>query len=229
MISDNIKRIKKELAESALSVGRNPEDVFLLAVTKTHPVSLIKEAYDAGLREFGENRVQELTEKVDQLPEDVKWHLIGSLQTNKVKYIIDKVSMIQSLDRFSLAKEIQKQAEKKDVDKIDVLLQVNISGEDTKSGMSPDSVGSFIKTLNDFVRLNIRGLMTIATNTDDVAVIESDFRKMYSLFCSIREEFSFSQFDILSMGMSHDFDEAVKCGSTMVRIGSSIFGERENK
>lgn len=226
MIRDRIHEVLSNIERCARLAGRDPKDITLVAVTKTKPVSAIREAYDAGLRIFGENRVQEYLEKKDELPADVKWNLIGRLQTNKVKYIINNIWMLHSLDRLPLAEEIQKQCEKGDCT-IEALLQVNVAGEDTKTGFSPEEVMGAAETIAKMRRIKISGLMTIAPYTEDKDFLRKIFAKTKKLYDEIADE-KFEGFDlkVLSMGMTNDYCEAVLEGANMLRIGSAIFGDR---
>lgn len=203
-----------------------PDCVTLVAVSKTHPVSAIREAYDAGLRVFGESRPQELCEKYEALPHDIEWHMIGHLQTNKVRQIVPFVRLIHSVDSARLAEAIQREAARCDR-VVDILLEVRIAREQTKSGWEMDALMNYVGTAPFALMPNVRvrGLMGIATNTDDGEAIRSDFRTLKRDFDTLQPNFG-PHFDILSMGMSHDYPIAVECGSTMVRIGSLIFGER---
>jgi pyridoxal phosphate enzyme (YggS family) len=219
-IRDNILNLKKETDEY---------NVMLVAVSKTKPAEDIQQAYDAGQRVFGENQVQELVEKYEQLPKDIQWHLIGHLQTNKVKYIAPFISLIESVDSLKLLHEINKQAEKnKRV--IDCLLQVYIADEDTKFGLGYDELIELLRS-DEFAALkNIRivGLMGIATNTDNEKQIKDEFYELSTLFDGIKLSFfkDDDEFKEISMGMSSDYKLAMEQGSTMVRVGSTIFGER---
>jgi len=190
----------------------------LIAVSKTHPPSLVQEAYDAGQRIFGENKVQEMVSKYEVLPRDIQWHLIGHLQTNKVKYIAEWVSLIHSVDSVKLAEEIDKQG-RKSGRIIPVLLQVHIAQEETKFGFDKEELFRFLKE-NDLKNIEIRGLMGMASNTDDVNQVRKEFRGLKSLFDQI------GNLKELSMGMSSDYKIAMEEGSTMVRIGTAIFGKR---
>lgn len=219
-ISQNIKRLKDEL----------PEGVTLVAVSKFHPVEALQEAYDAGQRVFGESRAQELTGKVKVLPKDIEWHFIGPLQTNKVKEIAPYISMIQSVDSEKLLHEIEKQAARHERI-IRVLLEIHIAKEEAKHGFSADECCALLKDkgLEAMTHVQICGLMGMATNTDDMKRVEEEFHGLHDLFEELKN-ISFKDqdsFKILSMGMSHDYHEAVKEGTTMVRVGTSIFGERE--
>lgn len=207
--------------------GTLPEDVTLVAVSKTHPAEMIREAYDAGHRIFGESRPQELRAKYEELPKDIEWHMIGHLQTNKVKYIAPFVALIHSVDSQRLAEAIQREAAKCGRT-IDILLEIHVAQEETKSGWDMDELMRYVRTA-PFVRmpnLCVRGVMGIATNTDDMKVVERDFRELKRCADLLRPYFG-ARFGILSMGMSHDYPVAVACGATMVRVGSLIFGERD--
>lgn len=204
-----------------------PDGVTLVAVSKTHPAELIEEAYRAGQRIFGESRPQELKSKYETLPKDIEWHMIGHLQTNKVKYIAPFVSLIHSADSARLLETIDKEAAKC-FRTIDCLLEIHVADEESKSGWEIEELRSYISSGALFLLKNIRirGIMGIATNTDDEAIIRRDFE----LLAAYKKEFAAvfgDKFDTLSMGMSDDYPLAVACGSTMVRIGSSIFGERD--
>ncbi|MGI9551530.1 MAG: YggS family pyridoxal phosphate-dependent enzyme [Aurantibacter sp.] len=217
-IGENINDIKKGL----------PKNVTLVAVTKTKPAQVIMEAYDAGQRIFGENKVQEMVEKWPTMPKDIEWHMIGHLQRNKVKYMAEFVSMVHGVDSFRLLKEIDKQAAKLDR-VIDCLLQVHIAQEDTKFGLDENELHEII-TSEDFKNLrNIRivGLMGMATFTDDMVQIRKEFKYLKSVFDGLKR--SLPDISVLSMGMSGDYQIAIEEGSTMVRIGSSIFGARRNQ
>ena len=204
-----------------------PEDVTLVAVSKTHPVEAIREAYDAGHRVFGESRPQELREKYEALPQDIEWHMIGHLQTNKIKYIAPFVSLIHSVDSARLAEAIQREAAKCGRT-IEILLEIHVADEETKSGWEIGELMRYVGTA-PFARMPdvcVRGVMGIATNTDDWEVIRRDFRELKRCFDLLQPNFG-ARFNILSMGMSHDYPIAVECGSTMGRVGSLIFGERD--
>ncbi|WP_121809645.1 YggS family pyridoxal phosphate-dependent enzyme [Mucilaginibacter kameinonensis] len=219
-IADNIKSLKKET---------EADKVILLAVSKTKPVTDIQEAYDAGQRLFGENLVQEMVEKHDQLPKDIEWHLIGHLQTNKVKYIAPFVSMIQSVDSLKLLQEINKHAEKAGR-VIDCLLQIYIADEETKYGLGFDEAIELLRSeeFTTLKNIRIRGLMGIATNTDNEKQIKEEYYELNTFFEGIKVSYFRKEesFDILSMGMSSDYKLAIEQGSNMVRLGSTIFGGR---
>ncbi len=208
-----------------------PETVKLIAVSKTHPVAAVQEAYDGGQRIFGENKVQEMAEKYDLLPKDIQWHLIGHLQTNKVKYIAPFVAMIHSIDSIKLLKEVDKRAKQNDR-VIDCLLQVYIADEETKFGLLPSETRELLVS-DEFATLkNVRivGLMAMATFTEDLSQIELEFASLKKLFEELSSSIEHSeqwQPKEISMGMSSDYELAIKHGSTLVRIGSSIFGARD--
>ncbi|MBQ6938480.1 MAG: YggS family pyridoxal phosphate-dependent enzyme [Muribaculaceae bacterium] len=204
--------------------------VQLVAVSKFHPAETIREAYDAGHRCFGESRAQELQQKYDQLPHDIEWHFIGHLQTNKVKYIIPYVAMIHSVDSPRILDEIERQAAR--VDRVvDCLLEVHVAQEETKFGFSPDECVKFLASLvaDTYPHIRFRGIMGMASNTDDEAQVRAEFAQLKQLFDTVRGGVMAgnNQFDTLSMGMSLDYRMAIEQGSTMVRIGTTIFGERE--
>ena len=226
-IESNIKKIKDEIASICNDCGRNPEDVNLMAVTKTVDVDAVLEAIEAGITDVGENKPQELARKYEVIGDKVNWHLIGTLQTNKVKYIIDKVTMIHSLDREALCEEIKKRAEK--IDRvIDCLVQVNISKEETKHGLYKDDVVEFIKMVSEkYKNIRIRGLMTMAPFTENEDEVREVFRSLKNLSLDIDKlNIPNVSMKYLSMGMSNDYKIAVEEGSTIVRVGTSIFGER---
>lgn len=198
----------------------------IIAVTKTVDIQIIKKSIELGVTDIGENRVQELEKKIDILQNDVKYHMIGHLQTNKVKYIIDKVNLIHSLDRISLAKELDKQAKKYNLN-IDTLIQVNVAQEESKFGLSVEEVIPFIEKVLNFSNINIKGLMTIAPFTEDETFLRGIFRKMKRLQRDIENKnYKEVSLDYMSMGMTNDYKIAIEEGSNMVRIGTGIFGKR---
>ena len=204
-----------------------PEGVSLVAVSKFHPAERLMEAYEAGQRIFGENRPQEMAAKAEQLPKDVEWHMIGHLQTNKVKLIVPFVSMISSVDSERLVAEIERQAARCGRT-IDILLEVHVAQEETKSGWDVDELRQYIASgvLDTMEHIRVRGVMTIATNTDDETIIRRDFQTIRDVFEELKPHFD-NHFDTLSIGMSDDYPIALEYGSTMVRIGTAIFGARE--
>ncbi len=205
-----------------------PEHVTLVAVSKTKPVSDLMEAYDAGQRIFGENKIQEMVEKEAQMPKDIKWHMIGHVQRNKVKYMAEFVSLIHGVDNFKLLKEIDKQANKHDRT-IDCLLQIKIADEDSKFGMSSKDVLDILQSqeFSELKNICIVGVMGMATFTDDEQQIKHEFNRLRFIFEELKDlETENCNLKIISMGMSGDYQIAIECGSTMIRLGSSIFGER---
>ena len=203
-----------------------PQGVKLVAVSKFHPVEALMEAYEAGQRIFGESRVQELTVKHDALPKDIEWQMIGHLQTNKVRQIVPFVSLIQSVDSVRLAECINREAER--IGRVvDILLEIHVAQEESKTGWKYDELVEYLHS-EEFAALNnirVRGVMGMATNTEDEVIIRADFEQLANHFNQLKPLFG-EEFDTLSMGMSDDYELAIECGSTMVRIGSSIFGVR---
>jgi pyridoxal phosphate enzyme (YggS family) len=195
----------------------------LIAVSKTRSIEQITEAYNQGQKKFGENRVHEIVEKYNNLPKDIEWHMIGHLQKNKVKHISKFISLIHSLDRLSLAKEIDKNA-KKENRSIDCLIQIKISNDESKYGLNPEQLDSFYTDLKEFENINTIGLMAMATFTKDQNLIADEFKKMENLFKEMKT--IDSNFKILSIGMSDDYQLAINNGSNMIRVGSKIFGQR---
>ncbi|CEH35469.1 YggS family pyridoxal phosphate-dependent enzyme [Romboutsia lituseburensis] len=226
-IKENLNYIRNNIKKSTEKSSRKENDVMLLAVTKTVDVDAIQEVIDNGITNVGENKPQELARKYDVLGDKVNWHLIGSLQTNKVKYIIDKVYMIHSLDREVLCEEIQKRAEKINRT-INCLVQVNISKEESKHGLDKEDVLSFIENVSKkYKNIRIRGLMTMAPFTEDEKTVRSVFKGLKDLSINIEQKnIPNVSMEYLSMGMSNDYEIAIEEGSTIVRVGTSIFGER---
>ncbi len=224
-IRENYEKITANIASACASSGRKESDVKLIAVTKTRTVQEINEAISLGIGDIGENRVQELMSKYDSLDKSAAVHLIGQLQTNKVKYIIDKVSLVHSLDRISLAEQLDKEAQKKRNAPMDVLVEINIGAEETKSGIFSSELAEFLDNLAKFMYINPVGLMTVAPA--DATEYEQNiyFEKMRTLLCTGQAVFG-KGFKELSMGMSRDYTVAIRQGATMVRLGTSLFGER---
>ena len=204
-----------------------PEGVRLVAVSKTHPAEAIEAAYAAGQRAFGESRPQEMRQKYELLPKDIEWHMIGHLQTNKIKYIAPFVALVESVDSARLCEALQKEAAKCGR-VLDILLELHVAREETKTGWAPEELMAYVASgaFAEFPNLRVRGVMGIASNTDDEAVVRGDFEALKAAFDALKPAFDAS-FDTLSMGMSDDYPLAVACGSTSVRVGSLIFGERD--
>jgi len=222
----NIELVRSRIRDAALRAGRSPDDILLVGVTKTVEPEIMRAAFDLGLAEFGENRVQEFIRKADIIGRECRWHFIGRLQTNKVKYLDHRVSLIHSLDREELAVALQARGEK--IGKVwDVLVQVNVSGEDTKAGVSPKDLKDFVRTVAKLGNIHIRGLMTIAPYAENPEDVRWVFRELSKLAVDMqRERIENMNMDFLSMGMSNDFEVAIEEGASIVRIGSAIFGER---
>ena len=225
-IEERLKEVERKITAAAERSGRKREDITLIAVTKTHPAEMMNEAIKSGVTDIGENKPQEVRDKFnDVLP--VKWHLIGHLQTNKVKYVIDKVCLIHSVDSVHLMDEIERQAEKHNL-VMDILIQVNISGEATKSGISKDEVEELLVHAGKLNHVRVKGLMTIAPKTDNSVTNILHFDNIRQLFVDIQQKtYDNVNMNYLSMGMSGDFETAIEHGSNMVRIGSAIFGQRD--
>lgn len=226
MIKDNLNKIQEDI-DKALKNSKYSQDVTLVAVSKTHTASDILAAYDSGIRDFGENKVQELLSKVDVLPQDIRWHLIGHLQTNKVKSIIGKVYLIHSVDSIKLAQIIENYAAKANVT-VNILIQVNISHEESKFGIDRSELADMLWQISAMHHINVLGLMTIAPETDNAENCRHVFQELKELSIDIDSmNIDNIRMQILSMGMSGDFKVAIEEGSTMVRIGTSIFGARQ--
>ena len=226
MLVNNYNEVLNEVNLSCEKVGRAKDDVTLIAVSKTKPASDIQTLYDYGVRDFGENKVQELTSKYEELPKDIRWHLIGHLQTNKVKYIVDKVYLIHSVDSVKLAMEIEKEAAKKDII-VNILVQVNVANEDTKFGLDNSEVTNIVEEIAKLPHICIKGLMTIAPFVDDGEENRKYFNELKQLSVDIKaKNIDNVCMDMLSMGMSGDYTTAIEEGATLVRVGTSIFGVR---
>lgn len=223
-IKNNLEIINNKIKKSALKVNRNPEEIKLVAVTKTATIEQIKEAINAGVKIIGENKVQEAKEKYQILTADTEWHLVGHLQTNKVKYAIEIFDCIQTVDSIKLAKEIDKRSLQFGKT-TNVLVEVNVSGEESKYGIKPEEVEPFLKEISEFYRIRVRGLMTIAPIEEDKEKVRPYFRKLRELSKEIKSKnIKNVKMDYLSMGMTDDFEVAIEEGANMVRIGRGIFG-----
>ena len=226
MIKDNINEVRNNIKLACERVGRDFNEVTLISVTKTKPVADLVEAYDAGERQFGENKVQEIMDKYDQLPNDVIWHMIGHLQRNKVKYIVDKVALIHSVDSYRLAEAISQEAIKKDC-QVNILIEVNVAEEESKFGIKTDETISLVKNISMLPNIHIKGLMTIAPYVENPEDNRNVFKALKKLSVDIdNQNIDNISMDVLSMGMTNDYMVAVEEGATMVRVGTGIFGAR---
>ncbi len=226
MLKDQLQEVEKRIQAACDRAGRKREEVTLIAVSKTKPVETLQEAYDLGVRIFGENKVQELTAKYEALPKDIHWHMIGHLQTNKVKYIIDKAELIHSVDSLKLAETIEKEAAKHDLI-ADILVEVNVAEEESKFGMKMEEVIPFVEKVSAFPHVRVRGLMTIAPFVEDPEENRSIFADLHKLYIDIKKKnHDNDTVSVLSMGMTHDYEVAIEEGATMVRVGTGIFGAR---
>lgn len=225
-IRTHLHRTEEQIADACRASGRKPEDVTLIAVSKTKPVELLKEAYDGGARHFGENRVQELLGKIPQMPPDVKWHLIGHLQTNKVRQIIGKTCLIHSVDSVKLAREIEKESARQNL-VTDILLEVNAAKEESKFGFMLEETEEAVRIIGGFPHVRVRGLMTVAPFVEDAEKNRPVFRKLFEFYVDMKtKNIDNGSMIALSMGMTGDFQVAVEEGATMVRVGTGIFGAR---
>lgn len=227
MLAENLQDVEKKIQEACNKANRLREDVILIAVSKTKPVSMLKEVYDLGVRNFGENKVQELSEKYPQLPTDIEWHQIGHLQTNKVKQVIDKATLIHSVDSVRLAEVIEKEAAKRDII-ANILIEVNIAEEESKFGLKTEEVIPAIEKIATFPHVRVKGLMTIAPFVENPEENRNVFAALHKLSVDIkRKNIDNISVDILSMGMTNDYQVAIEEGATMIRVGTGIFGKRE--
>lgn len=227
MVSENLEKVRENCKAACMKAGRSEEDMTLIAVSKTKPVSMLEEAYAAGCRDFGENKVQELVDKYEVLPKDIRWHMIGHLQRNKVKYIVDKAYLIHGVDSFRLAEEISKEALKKNVT-ASILIEVNAALEETKFGVSPEETEELVRQIAKLPGIQVKGLMTIAPYVDD----PEENRQYFALLRQLSVDIASKNIDnvcmnVLSMGMTGDYAVAIEEGATYVRVGTGIFGERQ--
>ena len=226
MVSENLEQVKANIEAACKRVGRDPKDVRLVAVSKTKPISLIEEAIEAGQDTFGENKVQEMCEKYEILPKNIRWHMIGHLQRNKVKYLVGKTELIHSVDSIRLAEQIEKEYAKNG-ETANILIEVNMAQEESKFGITSQETEELIRKISTFEHIRIKGLMTIAPYTDNPETNRVYFRQMKKLSVDIRDKnIDNVSMDVLSMGMTGDYQVAIEEGSTMVRVGTGIFGER---
>lgn len=227
MIQKNIISVQEKIKNACQRAGRNFEDVTLIAVSKTKPLSMIEEAYEAGMKEFGENKPQEMRDKAKLFDAPVHWHMIGTLQSNKIKYVVGTACMIHSVDTLPLALAIDKEAAKKDL-VMDILLEVNMAEEESKHGFSADETEDAVREVANMPHLRLRGLMTVAPYTENAEENRIYFRKMKELLVDINSKnIDNISMDCLSMGMSSDYETAIEEGATMIRVGTGIFGERD--
>ena len=226
MLKENLQSVEENIKKACEEAGRKREEVTLIAVSKTKPVEMLQEIYDQDIRDFGENKVQEMCDKMEVLPKDIKWHMIGHLQTNKIKYIIGKTELIHSVDSLHLAQEISKQAVKHNV-QTDILIEINIANEQTKFGIDAGDTIQLVREIAELPNIHIKGLMTIAPFVENPEDNRLYFRRIHQLSVDItKENIDNVSMDVLSMGMTGDYMVAIEEGATMVRVGTGIFGER---
>ena len=226
-IKENLDIVRKNIVTACAACGRRTDEVKLIAVSKTKPVSALEEAYADGCRDFGENKVQELVDKYEVMPKDIRWHMIGHLQRNKVKYIVDKVYLIHSVDSLRLAQEIEKEAAKKEVC-VNILVEVNVAGEESKFGTTSGETLSLVEKIAKLPHIRVKGLMTIAPYVEDAEENRRYFAKLKQIYVDIIHKNIDNVFmEELSMGMTGDYEVAITEGATYVRVGTGIFGERE--
>ena len=229
MLKENLANVEKNIEQACKNAGRSRDEVTLIAVSKTKPVEMLQEIYDENIRDFGENKVQELCSKMEQLPSDIRWNMIGHLQRNKVKYIVGKVELIHSVDTYRLAEEINIQAKKQNVI-VPILVEVNIAHEESKFGISAEDAILLVEEISKLENIRIKGLMTIAPYVENPEDNRLYFRKIKQLSVDITNKNIDNVFmEILSMGMTGDYMVAIEEGATMVRVGTGIFGERNYK
>ena len=226
MLVDNLRKVEENIAAACKRANRSRDEVTLIAVSKTKPVSMLEEIYNEGIRDFGENKVQELTDKYAVMDKDIHWHMIGHLQRNKVKYIVDKVKLIHSVDSVRLAQTIEQEAAKKNVI-VDILIEVNVAEEESKFGLKVEEVTAMVEEISKYSHLRIKGLMTIAPYVEDPEENRSVFARLRKLSVDIAaKNIDNVSVEILSMGMTNDYEVAIEEGATIVRVGTGIFGER---
>ena len=227
MIKGNLDDVYRNIEEACQNAGRSKEDVTLIAVSKTKPISMLMEAYEHGCREFGENKVQELIDKYEVMPKDIKWHMIGHLQRNKVKYVVGKAALIHSVDSLKIAEEISREAVKKQVE-VSILIEVNIAGEDTKFGVTAEDAEQLVRDAASLPGIHIKGLMTIAPFTMNPEENRQYFAMLKQLSVDINQKnIDNVNMNVLSMGMTGDYMVAIEEGASYVRVGTGIFGERQ--
>ena len=226
MLKTQLQDVEENIKRACAKAGRSRDEVTLIAVSKTKPVSMLQEVYDCGTRDFGENKVQEMCDKYEALPKDIRWHMIGHLQTNKVKYLMNKTTLIHSVDSLKLAQEIEKQASKHDI-VVDILIEVNIAEEETKFGISKEETIALVKEIAKLPHIRINGLMTIAPFVENPEDNRLYFRQIKELSVDIdNQNIDNVSMNVLSMGMTGDYMVAIEEGANFVRVGTGIFGER---
>ena len=227
MVVENLKNVEARVLAACSRAGRAREEVKLIAVSKTKPVTMIEELYQVGTRDYGENKVQELCDKYEVLPKDINWHLIGHLQRNKVKYVVDKACLIHSVDSLRLAETISQEAQKKGI-AVPVLIEVNVAEEESKFGVKVEETEELIRQISGLPGIRVQGLMTIAPFVEDPEENRTVFSKLKKLYVDIKEKnIDNVSMNVLSMGMTNDYEVAIEEGATMVRVGTGIFGERD--
>lgn len=227
MVQENLKNVEQKIQTACDKCGRARDEVTLIAVSKTKPIEMLQEAYDYGCRDFGENKVQELVDKYEKMPKDIRWHMIGHLQRNKVKYIVDKVYMIHSVDSLRLAEEISKEAVKKNVT-VSILVEVNVAEEESKFGTTSEEAAALVEEIAKLPNIVIKGLMTIAPYVEVPEENRLYFAKLKQIYVDIIHKNIDNVFmDELSMGMTGDYEVAITEGATYIRVGTGIFGERQ--
>lgn len=226
MVKEQLQEVRERIEAACRRVGRDPREVTLIAVSKTKPAELVREAYDQGQQDLGENKVQEILEKEKVLPKDIRWHMIGHLQRNKVRQVIDKTVLIHSVDSVRLAEQIEEEAAKRDLD-VDILLEVNVAREESKFGFMLEEVLDGALAISRFPHVHIRGLMTIAPFVENSEENRKIFKKLFQFYVDMKSKnIDNVNMDVLSMGMSGDYEVAIEEGATMIRVGTSIFGSR---
>ncbi len=226
MVKENLAEVRTRMKEACIRAGRSPEDVTLIAVSKTKPLSMLLEAYESGARDFGENKVQEILEKQPDMPSDARFHMIGHLQRNKVRQVIGKTVLIHSVDSLRLAEQIDSEAAKQALH-VDILLEVNVAREESKYGFYMEEVEEALKKISQYSHITVKGLMTIAPFVENPEENRDIFKKLYQLFIDIKSKnIDNVTMSVLSMGMTGDYQVAIEEGSTMIRVGTGIFGAR---
>ena len=226
MVRENLAQVRRHMEEACRRAGRQTDEVTLIAVSKTKPVGMLMEAYEAGARDFGENKVQEILEKRPEIPADARFHMIGHLQRNKVRQVIDQVNLIHSVDSLRLAEQIEHEAAKKELH-ADILLEVNVAREESKFGFFLEEVEAALREISKYPHITVKGLMTIAPYVEDPEENRDIFKKLHQVFIDMKSKnIDNSNMSVLSMGMTGDYQVAIEEGSTMIRVGTGIFGAR---